>query len=246
MDVLTAATEMGADAGGTLKKVMDCGGYRRDFAALVRYTPLQPEVPMEHLVSAVTLYYSSFSVHTSPFDDAMNDTAPVDDAVRMGFNLFMSKAQCATCHFAPRCNGVKPPYIGAEFEVIGVQEALAYAMLSDGAGRFGVNPAPETLHAFRTGGSRNIARTAPYMHNGVFRTLREVIDLYNAGGGIGHGLDVSDRTLSSDSLALSEKEKVRIEAFMRSLNEELPAQTPPPLPASKNKDLHARRPGGTY
>ncbi|MEI9809997.1 MAG: hypothetical protein WDO16_20200 [Bacteroidota bacterium] len=48
-----------------------------------------------------------------------------------------------------------------------------------------INPANETMNAFRTGTVRNAELTKPYMHNGVFQTLDQVIDLYDAGGGVG-------------------------------------------------------------
>jgi cytochrome c peroxidase len=246
-DVLTNPIELGANADTVLMYVMSCADYRKGFTALLKHTPAQREVTLDHLLSAVTVYYASFSGYRSTFDDVMNGNGAVDEDVRAGFNLFMSKAQCATCHFVPHFNGVKPPYIGSEFEVIGVPEDNLFAMLSDDIGRSAVNPAPETRHAFRTGGLRNIARSAPYMHNGVFRTLREVIDLYDAGGGSGHGLDVPNQTLSSDSLHLTDPDKSRLEAFMRSLSEDLPAETiPSSLPPSKRKELNARKPGGTY
>ena len=118
---------------------------------------------------------------------------------------------------------------------------------SNDLGRFGVNPAPETHRAFRTGSLRNNQYTGPYMHNGAFRTLDQVIDFYDAGGGAGHGLDVPNQTLSSDSLHLTPLEKRQLRIFMNSLTEAVPKETvPATLPASKNKALNARKPGGIY
>ncbi len=245
-DVLTAPTEMGGCAQEALDKVMDCPGYRRDLNALLPLTPTYEKVTVDHLLSSITCYVASLGAYASSFDEAMNGIRKASEEEQAGFNLFMSRAQCATCHFVPHFNGVKPPYIGSEFEVIGVPEDEAYASLSVDVGRAVVNPAPETQHAFRTGGLRNIARSAPYMHNGVFRSLREVIDLYDGGGGAGRGLDVPNQTLSSDSLHLSEADKSRLEAFMRALNEDIPAQDTPALPASRKKESNPRTPGGTY
>ncbi len=246
-DVLTDPHEMSGEASAVLAKVMACADYRKGFTALLKYTPMHDEVTTDHLVSAITMYYTSFSSFPSSFDKAMNAQGGVSDEEHAGFNLFMSKAQCATCHFVPHFNGVKPPYVGSEFEVIGVPEDPAYTMVSNDKGRYAVNPAPETEHAFRTGALRNIARSAPYMHNGVFRTLREVIDLYDSGGAVGRGLDLPNQTLSSDSLHLSNEDKARLEAFMRALNEDLPVEAAPTtLPNSKDKTLNARRPSGSY
>lgn len=246
-DVLTDPLEMGGDAAEVLRQVMACPDYERGFEALLAYTPQEPAVTLEHVLSAITFYYTRFSGYRSPFDRAMDEGAALAPDVVQGFNLFMGKAQCATCHFVPQFNGVKPPYIGSEFEVIGVPEQPAYASLSPDLGRYAVNPAVETAHAFRTGSLRNIARTAPYMHNGVFRSLREVIDLYDTGGGAGHGLDVPNQTLGPDPLHLSEQEKEQLEAFLRALTEDLPPILPPTaLPRSRNKALDTRTIGGDY
>ena len=57
--------------------------------------------------------------------------------------------------FLPQFNGVKPPYIGSEFEVIGVPEDSGYKKLSPDKGRYDINPLNETMNAFRTGTVRN-------------------------------------------------------------------------------------------
>jgi cytochrome c peroxidase len=246
-DVIANPDEMNCTATDALEKVMSCAGYRRELQKLLPYTPQEPEVSMEHVVSAITWYYSTFSSGTAPFDDAMNGIGHLTADAMQGFNLFMGKAQCATCHFVPQFNGVKPPCVGSEFEVIGVPSDTAYTRLSADVGRFGINPAHETRNAFRTGSLRNIARTAPYMHNGVFATLLQVVDFYDAGGGVGHGLQVPNQTLSADSLHLTATEKQQLLAFLHSLNESLPVTTMPSLlPSSRIKALNSRKPGGEY
>jgi cytochrome c peroxidase len=159
----------------------------------------------------------------------------------------MSKAQCATCHFVPQFNGVKPPFVGSEFEVLGVPADTSFKQLSPDKGRYEVNPAVETMNAFRTGSLRNAEHTAPYMHNGVFRTMKEVIDFYDAGGGAGKGLTVPNQTLSSDSLHLTQTEKENLIQFLQTLNEKILFEAPPEkLPLSKNKNLNSRKVGGEY
>lgn len=245
--VIASPTEMGGNTADALRKVMSCPDYRRAFQHLLRTTPQMHEVTIAHVVSAITFYYARFSTYRAPFDEAMDRGAPLDTAARRGFNLFMSKAQCGTCHFVPVFNGVKPPFIGSEFEVLGVPEDRAYAALSDDLGRFGVNPAPETRGAFRTGSLRNVEHTAPYMHNGVFATLTEVIDFYDTGGGAGHGLAVPGQTLASGPLDLSAAEKAGLLAFLHALNERIvPDTVPPALPRSADRTLAHRISGGTY
>ena len=246
-DVMTNPTEMASNEKKMIEKVLNCNQYKQAFKKFLTYTPQYDEVNLQHLSSAITLYYQDFSFYTSPFDKAMNKQQVLNSEAMAGFNLFMSKAQCGTCHFVPQFNGVKPPYIGSEFEVIGVPNDVNFSKLSTDVGRFGINPAKETLNAFRTTTVRNTAHTKPYMHNGVFETLDEVIDFYNNGGGVGRKLSVSNQTLSSDSLLLSPKEKKELKAFIYSLNETVIIQKPPhQLPLSQHNTLNARKIGGEY
>lgn len=246
-DVITNPGELACTEREVMEKVLSCNEYKSGFKALLKYTPQEKEISFEHIVSAITSYYARFSNYYSPFDEAMNSNKPLNAAAIKGFNLFMSKAQCATCHFVPQFNGVKPPYIGSEFEVIGVPEDTAFQQLSNDKGRFEINPAAETLHAFRTGTIRNAARTAPYMHNGIFRSLSEVVDFYNNGGGAGRKLFIENQTLSAEPLQLTDEEKHNLLQFIISLNEDVVIETAPQqLPVSKIKALNTRKPGGEY
>jgi cytochrome c peroxidase len=110
-----------------------------------------------------------------------------------------------------------------------------------------VHQADEMKNAFRTGTIRNATRTMPYMHNGVFKTLDQVLQFYNHGGGVGHGLSVPNQTLSSDSLHLSEIELSNLKAFIVALNEDGFIQEPPKtLPKSNLKKYKNRVVGGSY
>ncbi len=245
--VILNPLEMGGNEKEVVEKVLGCATYNKAFKKFLKYTPEEPEVTFEHISSAITLYYAKFSQYAAPFDEAMHATQVLPISAKRGFNLFMSKSQCATCHFVPQFNGVKPPFVNSEFEVIGVPNRQDRAKLSSDLGRHGIHPAEETIHAFRTGSLRNVAFTKPYMHNGIFTTLREVIDFYDAGGGQGQGLDVPNQTLSSDSLHLSEAEKEDLIQFIRSLNESIVFETPPAsLPTSKVKAYNQRNVGGSY
>jgi cytochrome c peroxidase len=245
--VITSPAELACSEKEVIEKVLSCPDYQKAFRKLVALTPEEPEITFGHITSTITYYYSRFSEYYAPFDEAMNNRKDLPENVRMGFNVFMSKAQCATCHFVPQFNGVKPPFVSSEFEVLGVPEDTSFKQLSDDKGRYNVNPAKETLRAFRTGSLRNSAHTAPYMHNGVFKTMNEVIDFYDAGGGAGKGLEVANQTLSSDSLHLSKTEKENLTQFINSLDERVRFEEPPgSLPRSKNKLLNARKVGGEY
>lgn len=246
-DVITNALELGSNENELVQKVLSCTEYKKAFKTFLKYTPQEKEITLQHIVSAITMYYSKFSNYYAPFDDAMNTNKEIELPVKEGFNVFMSKAQCGTCHFVPQFNGVKPPYISSEFEVLGVPADTAFKKLSIDKGRYDINPAGEMLNAFRTGSIRNAAYTKPYMHNGVFNTLEQVIDFYDAGGGAGKGLKINNQTLSADSLKLTADEKKNLIVFIRSLNENINFETAPEkLPASKNKLLNSRKIGGEY
>ena len=245
--VICNPLELASDESEVLQKVLSCNEYKKAFTGFLKYTPQEEEITFDHIVSAITIYYGKFSNYYSPFDDAMNEQKTIDLSAKQGFNLFMSKAQCATCHFVPQFNGVKPPFVSSEFEVLGVPADKNCKKLSADSGRYRINPAGETLSAFRTGSLRNAEHTKPYMHNGVFADLTQVIDFYDAGGGVGEKLNVSNQTLSSDSLHLSKSEKNNLIAFIKSLNENIEFDTPPEqLPASRNKSLNKRKVGGEY
>jgi cytochrome c peroxidase len=247
MDVITNPTEMNSNEKELVRKVLSCKEYKVAFKKFLKLTPEEKDITLNHIVSAVTYYDGSYSRFYSPFDNAMNNKVQVSDDVKKGFGLFMSKAKCATCHFVPNFNGVKPPYIGSEFEVLGTPEDYNFKELSTDKGRYMINKAPETLHAFRTGSIRNAQYTGPYMHNGVFKTLEEVIDFYNVGGGQGKKLAVDNQTLSRDSLKLSPIEKIDLIAFIHSLNEKIIFEDPPiSLPLSSEKTLNLRKVGGQY
>lgn len=246
-DVITNTAEMACAEKDVMKKVLSCSDYKKTFKSLLQYTPTEKEITFDHIASALTFYYGKYGKKYAPFDEAITQNKPLSPAAVRGFNLFMSKAQCATCHFVPQFNGVKPPFIGSEFEVIGIPRDTSFKALSDDKGRYNINPADETLHAFRTGTVRNAAYTRPYMHNGSIKTLEQLIDFYDAGGGVGRGLDVPNQTLSSDSLKLTHGEKKDLIAFIESLNENIDFELPPAaLPKSKIKALNSRKVGGEY
>jgi cytochrome c peroxidase len=79
-------------------------------------------------------------------------------------------------------------------------------------GRYEVTLDPTDLWRYRTPSLRNVAFTAPYMHNGALLTLEEVIDYYDRGGTRSEGQDPK-----ISSLGLTQQEKHALVAFLRSL-----------------------------
>ncbi|MEL7530162.1 MAG: cytochrome c peroxidase, partial [Bacteroidota bacterium] len=203
------------------------------------------------IVSAMTAYVRTLKSFNSPFDQYIRkESQELDPEAIAGFNLFMGKANCGTCHFPPTFSGLVPPgYHENETEVLGVPADKAATKLDEDEGRI-LNKrfheqADHYRYSFKTMGVRNVALTAPYMHNGVFETLEEVLDFYNRGGGAGMGLEVPHQTLGADPLGLTDEEQTAIIRFMESLTDTVgtshyPARLPAFDPSSELESLERR------
>lgn len=180
--------------------------------------------------SALAMYIRSLISFESPVDsllrgDSIKKYSILNGKhlkkVKDGFNIFMGKAQCGTCHFPPTFSGLVPPlYNDNDSEIIGVPSHSTSKILDPDIGRAGVYKYSSIIynHAFKTPGIRNISKTSPYMHNGVYKSLQQVIDFYNNGGGIGLGIKLSNQTLPANALNLHKKEKENLIHFMNALN----------------------------
>ncbi|WP_295126287.1 cytochrome c peroxidase [uncultured Chitinophaga sp.] len=171
---------------------------------------------------AIAAYIRSLTKMNSRFDQYMlQGKNPLTAAETRGFNLYMGKAKCGTCHFAPLFNGNVPPrYDRMEAEVLGVPTAADSKILDEDEGKYNLYKIDLHRHAFKTPGLRNIALTAPYMHNGIYSTLDEVMEFYNNGGGAGLGINLKNQTLPTDSLHLTNEEKQDVIAFLKTLSDE--------------------------
>ena len=97
---------------------------------------------------------------------------------------------------------------------------MAHQLICFRAARLGrLTRAAPHQYAFRTPSIRNVALTAPYMHNGVYQTLEQVVDFYNRGGGAGIGIQLDNQTLPPDRLNLTAGEQRQLVAFMKALTD---------------------------
>lgn len=176
--------------------------------------------------SALSAYIRSLVSFETPVDSLLRGEKSIAlsgkrlQKVKNGFNLFMGKAACGTCHFPPTFSGLVPPHFtDMESEVLGIPTHPTSKKIDPDLGKGGVYKykSPIYAHAFKTPGLRNIGLTAPYMHNGVYATLEEVMDFYNLGGGIGLGIDVPNQTLPTEKLNLTKQEIADIIEFMKAL-----------------------------
>ena len=173
----------------------------------------------EEVANAIASYVRSLTKLNSRFDDYMqgNKNALSDQELK-GFNLFMGKAKCATCHFIPLFNGITPPkYVQSETEILGVPVSLKDSTLDPDPGYYSIVGIDSYKNAFKIPTVRNITKTAPYMHNGAYQTLDQVMDFYNNAGAVGLKIDLPNQTLPEEKLNLSEQEKQDVIAFIKSL-----------------------------
>ncbi len=220
MQVLNNAKEMHGSAKETAEKIIQQDAYRNLYRKA--YPGISNEKAAENICNAIASYERTLIALNARFDKHMNGKKNLSPNEINGFNLFMGKAKCGTCHFMPLFSGAKPPrFYFIESEVLGIpaNASAKPARLDKDSGRYLITGSPVHLFAFKTPTLRNVALTAPYMHNGVFKTLEEVIDFYNNGGGKGLHIAPANQSLSFDKLNLSKKEKADLVLFMKTLTD---------------------------
>lgn len=152
------------------------------------------------IARALASFVRSILSGDSGFDRYVNgDREALTAEQQSGLQLFRGKANCTVCHVGPNFTDERLHNTGVAWR----------------DGRFSDAGAGEGN--FKTPTLREIARTAPYMHDGSFATLEEVIEYYDRGGNHNPGLDAEIRPL-----CLSAAEKRSLIAFLRSLNGRLP------------------------
>ena len=150
----------------------------------------------EEVTRALASYVRTIVSGNSPYDRYTNgDTKALSPQAKAGLAVFRGKARCTTCHAGPNLTDERLHNTGV---------AWKDGQLADlGAGQ-GIFKVP-TL--------REVARTAPYMHDGSLKTLEEVVDYYDRGGNANPNLDEDLRPLH-----LTPEEKTALVEFLRSLS----------------------------
>jgi cytochrome c peroxidase len=189
---------------------------------------------------AIAAFERTIVTADSPFDRyARGDRTALSVSELRGLGLFTGKARCILCH-----NG--PAFTDSGFHNLGVPEAdflndprvLAslrfdakrmgvpeYRSLTADPGRYLITKQDRDFGAFKTPTLRNVTSRSPYMHNGAFRSLSEVITFYNKGGGHDPRKDPFVQPLN-----LTQTEAADLLAFLASLTGELPKIEAPELP----------------
>ncbi|MDO6761680.1 cytochrome c peroxidase [Tamlana sp. 2_MG-2023] len=198
-------------------------GYQKDFENIFG----KKGITRQNLSKALASYIVSLSAFNSEFDKYIRgETENISERVKQGFNLFMGKANCATCHFAPTFSGLVPPFYNEnESEILGVliEENVPEKGVDTDRGRVlnGIYKEEAWIYekSFKTTTVRNTMYTAPFFHNGAYTSLEEVVEFYNQGGGAGLGLEVVNQTLPSAPLLLTDQEKENLVLFMKALSD---------------------------
>ena len=219
-DVMKSSNEFNLQAQQAASLLNTDTAYKKLFATAFSKTD---SISAFEVRNAIAAYIRSLQPFASRFDDYIkgNKQALNTEEIK-GFNLFVGKAKCGTCHFMPLFNGNIPPwYVRSESEIIGVPAKIQWsnARIDPDSGRYKINRLPELMFAFKTPTVRNVEQTAPYMHNGVFTNLDDVVEFYHKGGGVGIGIELQFQSLPFDSLQLDTQEKKQIVAFMRALTD---------------------------
>jgi len=231
---------MNAEYAVVIKRLQDSVKYNEQFSKAFKTSETSP-VSMNNVAISIAAYLRTLNPMNSAFDRYINgNKASLTQQQMNGFNLFTGKAQCGTCHFAPVFNGLIPPLFNrTEVEILGTPKTDDFndVHFDSDSGRFHIYPSKFYAGAFKTPTVRNVAVTAPYMHNGSFHTLEKVVEFYNKGGGVGLGLKVETQTLASTPLKLNDKEVKEIVSFLQALTDSIDVLIKPTL-VKVNNLLH--------
>jgi cytochrome c peroxidase len=162
----------------------------------------------KNLAAALTAYEQTLETVDSKFDDWSNNLGKLSASEERGRQLFIGdKARCFDCHR-------EEDFTTDEFKNIGLYDR---STLND-AGVYDLTKKESDLGKFKTPGLRNVAVTAPYMHNGMFKTLEEVIDYYDDPGKFVAAPINRDPALNKP-LRLTRTEKNDLVAFLKTLTD---------------------------
>lgn len=219
---ITNPNEMGAD----LNQVLERLSFQPQYQWLFEETPNKYEgaliynrdkthhgdTPSERLGRALAAYLRSISLSDSKFDRVMAGEENFTLAEERGWAIFfdatdyLPHGECSHCH-------TDPLFTNHQFFNNGISMISASTPPKD-LGQGGITGIPQQMGRFRTPTLRNIAVTAPYMHDGRFQTLEEVLEHYNTGGQKGFNVNPNVRPLH-----LSKEDMKDLIAFLNTLTD---------------------------
>lgn len=179
-----------------------------------------PDITRERIAMAIAAFERTLVSRDAPLDRFLQgDRQAFSDDARRGYEIFTGKGRCTTCHYGPiladnlfhalqvkeNSEHTQDPRIAATRRFVAkVSGFTNYRTLDEDPGRYLVTKEKKDWKAFRTPTLREVAATAPYMHNGVYATLDEVVDFFDGGGGAGNS------ALQPLGLTADEKRQLRV------------------------------------
>ncbi len=220
---LTAENEMAADLDALVAELTAIDEYRQRFEAA-----FSDGITPANVTTAIAEFERTLISNNSPFDRfAAGDFNALTPAQRRGFDIFRSaETRCFECH-------AWPTFTHNTFHVLGVRDLDPN---NPDLGQAEVRNAADAERAFRTPSLRNVALSAPYMHNGRFPTLEGVLVFYADGGGTAFGLDPADIDEKVAGFDITPQEISDLLAFLYALTDEpadliaIPESVPSGLP----------------
>ncbi len=187
--------EMNLPIDEAVKKLSAIEGYQKRFKEV-----FGTEINKENLARAIAAFERTIVSGNAPYDRFKSgDTTALSAEAQTGMKLFFGKANCSACHTGPH-------FTDSAFHNLGIGHGAKDA----DQGRRKISNLEGDQGAFRTPTLREIARTAPYMHDGSLKTLEEVVDYYNQGGTKNDYLDEEIFPLK-----LSDAEKKALVTFLK-------------------------------
>lgn len=203
--------EMGFTHAEAVKRLKSIKGYRPLFKKAFG----DPEITIDRVAQAIAGFERTVLTGNAPYDRyEAGEKDALSDSAKRGLQLFFGKAKCSECH-----TGFN--FSDSDFHNLGV----GMKGPNPPEGRYAVTKQEEHRGAFKTPTLRNLADTAPYMHDGSQKTLKEVMDFYNQGGEPNPRLD-----RRVQRLGLTEAEIADVIAFLDALNGDKAVIEPPALP----------------
>jgi cytochrome c peroxidase len=205
--------EMNMSLDDLVKKLSGIEGYRKQFKQVFG----TDDIKAEHVGYAIAAFERTILSGNSPYDRfKAGDKTALSESAQRGMKLFFGKANCSACHSGPN-------FSDGAFHNLGV----SIQKENFDQGRHEHTKLLGDRGAFRTPTLRDVARTAPYMHDGSLATLEEVMEYYNKGGTPNPQLDEE-----IFELELTQEEIADIITFLKEglASSEYPMVEPPELP----------------
>lgn len=221
---ILSAFEMNQNLDYLEEEIRAVPAYRQEFAMAFG----SDDVTRTRIGEAIAAFEKTLVSKNSPVDRfLLGESSALSPAARLGFSVFTGKGNCVHCHHGVNLNDDRfyslkvpeDPELLTDPRVAATRRFVAkvngfkeFRSLETDPGRFLITRRPEDWQAFKTPTLREIASTGPYMHNGIFATLEEVIEFFDTGGG------PTNKFLFPLHLSTAEKEGLK--AFLEGLSGE--------------------------